>query len=957
MKNMHIKIALLATISLSFPQLVFAKASPHHKAAHAKAASTRTAPWNSATSDLESDPSIIYGELPNGMRYAIKRNDRPQNQVIVRFAVDFGSAGEKDSEQGLAHFIEHMAFNGSSHVREGEMVKMLERLGLAFGADTNASTGFTQTIYKLDLPKNTPELMDKALFLMRETASELMINPAAVDRERGVVLSEMRQGDTYRLQSIKATYGFLYPHSYYADRFPIGQKSVLENATAAQLKGLYSKWYQPDRARIVIVGPIDPVGVERAIVAQFASWRGSSKALGPMDSCTLDTKRPAEAALFTHPDVNEQLTFDQKIADRQRADNFDRALMQFKVSIAGNIIADRMARRSRKEDIPYLGSDLSFEPNFCHKYIRVGMAIAGKDGSWPTLMPMADQMVRQAAQYGFSEHEVSDQLKAFDSNFENSAKAEKTRDSGGIAEELASNEDDIISSPSYIQTVWKRLRPMMTPDAVHAEFAKWFGKIDAPQIFLTTKKADSTTSATLLAAYNAAHAAPIAAPDLHDVKAFAYTDFGPAGTIAETKTIDDLGIKTIRFANGVRLNLKHTDFEDNRIRYSLRIDGGQLYFGRSKALMTNLFNGTYVSGGLEAHDIDDLRSLLSGTTAGANIGANDDNFGTSGAVAPKDLDLQMQLLTAYLLHPAYREEALRLYERPLPEAFASLDATAESAMQVESARMMNDKDPRFSTPPLADLQALKIDDLRTALGDALLKNPLEIALVGDFDEAAAIASVAKTFGTLPVRATTKDSYDEARKYAYSSDKGTHKIEHKGQANQLAWSRRWITTDDHDQKTKQVLDLLSRVVSERLLDILREKLGATYSPSASSRLSSVYPGRGTFNIAISGDPKDLAKIESSVDEIIAEIIKAPPANDLFERARKPVLASYADWRKNNDTWIDLASVAQSRPDRLERFRKSEEMFKTITPQDIWAAAKTYLGHKADYTFQSLPAKGE
>ena len=157
------------------------------------AGAQRTKPWNAETSDLESDASIIYGRLSNGLRYAIRPNQRPQNQVLVRMAIDFGSAAEAEDEQGLAHFIEHMAFNGSTNVSEGEMIKILERLGLSFGADTNASTGYTQTQYKLDLPKSDPRLIERALFLMRETAREVSFNPAAVERERGIILAERRE--------------------------------------------------------------------------------------------------------------------------------------------------------------------------------------------------------------------------------------------------------------------------------------------------------------------------------------------------------------------------------------------------------------------------------------------------------------------------------------------------------------------------------------------------------------------------------------------------------------------------------------------------------------------------------------------------------------------------------------------------------------------------------------------
>ena len=195
----------------------------------APAGAERTVAWNAETSDLEPDGSVIYGKLANGLRYAIRPNQRPQSQVVVRMALDFGSAVEADDEQGLAHFIEHMAFNGTTNVPEGEMVKMLERLGLSFGADTNASTGYTQTQYKLDLPKAEPALIERALFLMRETASEVQFNPQAVDRERGIVIAEMRERENFGFQSARAANNLFFPGTFLFDTVSDRSKSRARN--------------------------------------------------------------------------------------------------------------------------------------------------------------------------------------------------------------------------------------------------------------------------------------------------------------------------------------------------------------------------------------------------------------------------------------------------------------------------------------------------------------------------------------------------------------------------------------------------------------------------------------------------------------------------------------------------------------------------------------------------------
>jgi zinc protease len=913
----------------------------------------RTAAWNAETSDLEPDPSILYGKLANGLRYAIRPNHRPQNQVAVRMAVDFGSAAEAEGEQGLAHFIEHMAFNGSTNVPEGEMVRMLERLGLSFGADTNASTGYVQTQYKLDLPKAEPALIAQSLFLMRETASELLFNPAAVDRERGVVIAEMREKENYGMQSMRAANALFYPGTFYSTRYPIGKLEILKNAPAERMKALYQKWYRPDRITLVVVGPVNPVEIEKQIVAKFADWHNDEHDLGDIDRCQIDTGRGLIAESFTHPEISEAISVQQIVPDRARPDTVERAMIELKMQIASQIVTQRMSRRSRDGDVPSLGGGLTFGIGFCDRYARIGFNMSGKDGSWRELLPFTEQIVRQAVEFGFSDAEISEQVRRYDSAYQNAAKDEATKASGAIANDLVTLDDDVLNSAAYRQLLWIQLRPFMTRNSINAEFAKWFGQLDTPMLFLTTKTAEGFAARHLTEAYLASRSQAVTAPSAREQSVFAYTDLGNPGSVVEDKIISDLGIHTIRFANGVLLNLKKTDFEDNRIRFSLRIDGGELFFGKENAPLARLMAAAYVSGGLEAHDVEDLRSLLAGTTVSASFSVADDYFGSSGAVAPADLERQLQVIAAYIQHPAYRENALRLFRRPLPEAYARLDSTPGSALGIASARIMTDNDPRFAFPSLETMQSVDFGMLKNALGNALIENRLEIALVGDFDENAAIATVARTLGALPTRKNTPTVYADARKTQWTQAAGTFDIPHRGESNQLSWRRIWTTTDDSDQRTAQSMDLLARIVTLRLTDELREKLGATYGAGASSTMSSVYPGRGTFAIATTADPKDIAVIESTVDRIVAEMVSAPVSNDIFERARKPVLESYADWRKRNDTWLSVLSVAQSDPARVERFRQSEDLFKSLTEKDIWNAAKMWLGKPAQFTFRALP----
>jgi zinc protease len=364
-------------------------------------------------------------------------------------------------------------------------------------------------------------------------------------------------------------------------------------------------------------------------------------------------------------------------------------------------------------------------------------------------------------------------------------------------------------------------------------------------------------------------------------------------------------------------------------------------------------DGAFAAGGLGKYDIDDLRAVLAGSTASAGFASGPTFFGGGGSVVSKDLERQMQLLAAFVTDPGYREAAVRLFRRPLPEFYARLDATPGSALSIGQARIMNGDDPRFTLPPLEKLMSADFEKLKSVIGGQLQSGAIEIGLVGDIDEAQAIETVGRTFGALPARSNQPFDLGDAKNSQFSGKFGTHTLYHRGEANQMSWRRVWTTNDDSDFREKQTMSLLADIARIRLIDELREGLGATYGAGAASEMSDIYPGRGTFSISTSGDPKDLEKIEAAVDKVVSELLTGPVDGDLFERARKPTLESYTDWKRRNATWIDIVDEAQSAPERLQRFRISEDQYRSITPQQVWDAAKRYLDPAKSYTFRVLP----
>ena len=283
------RLALIACAGSSLASAALAQPAPLLAHADDKV-------WAQTQSDVKPDPAVRFGQLANGMRYAIVHNDTPAHETSIRLRIGSGSMEERDDQQGLAHFLEHMAFKGSTHVPRDEMIKLLERHGLAFGPDTNAQTQFTQTVFMLDLPESDPATLDLGLMLMRETASELTLAQGSMDSERGVVLSEERVSDTPDYEAMKKRLEFQFPGQLAPNRLPIGKVDVLKTAPVSLIRDYYAANYRPDRATLVVVGDVDPAAMEAAIKAKFAGWTPVGQETAEPDFGQVAQARRAEPA-------------------------------------------------------------------------------------------------------------------------------------------------------------------------------------------------------------------------------------------------------------------------------------------------------------------------------------------------------------------------------------------------------------------------------------------------------------------------------------------------------------------------------------------------------------------------------------------------------------------------------------------------------------------------------------
>ncbi|HET7709148.1 MAG TPA: insulinase family protein [Sphingomicrobium sp.] len=895
--------------------------------------------WGRSSADIPADPSVRFGRLPNGMKYAIRANSTPQGAASIRMHFTFGSIAESDRERGLAHFIEHMAFNGTTNVAEGEMKRILERHGLAFGADTNAFTSYDSTLYVLELPKVGEELVDTALFLMREVASEVKFDPAAVDRERGVILSEKRSREGYQLRRAFENIRYHMPDSAFAVGLPIGTEQVLKTAKASELADLYRRYYRPENMTLVIAGDVDPAAIEAKLRARFGNWSGKGPGGPRLDRGRVDLKRPAEFSSFTDPAVETTVMLTRYRPWEDPADSKARRRELVVQQAALGLLTRRLQNIANSADARLINGAASQSPARDLAWATSISAVA-PEGEWQGALAQIEQEIRRATEHGFTAGELRTQLSDMHGSLKMAADQESTRRSSALADAVVGiiEGNDIITKPRFRLEFFQQIRPTITVAEVNATIRKlWSGS--EPLVYVTDKKPVAKAEmAQVFAASGKVAVLPHKDPGLQK---FAYGDYGAPGKVVADARIADLGIRTLRFANNVRLNIKKTDFEKGAVRYSVRIAGGDLALPRDKMGLSALISTLSPIGGLEKHSAEDLKQIFAGRGVQPGYAVDADAIVAAGRTIPNDLALQMKLTAAFVTAPGYRPEAATRWRNLVPIFDKQWRATPQGVLGAKVPGVLANDDPRFSFPEAAVLSARTLDEARTILTPLLARAPIEIGIVGDVDEAAAIDAVAKSFGALPMRDPAAPDYRQERQAGFRQSLAPVRLTHGGPADQAVLVAAWGTTDDDDQRETVGLVLLADVLRLELTDKLREELGDTYTVAVSSASSDIYDGYGYLRLSTVVAPDKLAAVEKAAQEVVARLRDKPIDADLLARARNPNMERIDRQQRENPYWLDLVDEAQQNPDRLQRHRLRKGIYQAITAGDVQALARKYL----------------
>jgi len=850
------------------------------------------------------DPAVRAGTLPNGLKYFIRKNARPANRVLLRLAVKTGSLDEADDQQGLAHLLEHMAFNGSEHFKPGELISYFESTGARLGPHVNAQTGFEDTIYMLDLPSDKPEIVTKGFTAFADFAGGLTLDPKEIDKERGVVIEEWRGGLGAGSRIRDKQIPILFYHSKYAERLPIGKPEVLRTFPPARLKAFYDTFYRPDRMAIVAVGDMDPQKLEEMIKAAFTGLKPRT-ADAPERKVTVPLHEETLVSIVSDPEVTQSsvtLLRKQPRRGETLVADYRRALVE---QFFEQMLNDRFDEIRRRADAKFLGAGTGSGP-LSKDVETVSLGAGVEDGKIAEGLQAVAVEAKRAREFGFGASELERTRKWMLAFYERAYTERDKTESGSFAQEYLNYflEDEPTPGIEYEYKLVQQLIPTITLQEVSV-LAKTLLSEDGRVILATSPQKPGIkvpTEADLKAALASAASTDVTAwTDTTTTKELVERKPEPAA-IASRRSVEAVGLTIVRFANGVEAWLKPTDFKNDQVLFSLQAKGG-LSIAPPADFVEAQFATSFVSiSGAAGMKAVDLQKQLAGKIASASPFASLSTHGFEGSAAPAQLETALQLLYARFTTPGDDPEAFELMKRQLtaavvnrldsPEAvfsdkleevntsghYTSKPLTVDRIATLDRSKMVRFYKDRFTNA--ADFTFYMVGAFK--VDEAL---PLLQRYVGGLPSAGSAASTYKDIG-LTFPGTTK----EATVKKGSEPKGETVISFYAEpaANEPMEQERALAATD-------ILELALR-------DILREELGQTYTVSVGLSQAPPQKGGGHVEVSFGAAPENIGKMTARVMDEVAKFKKDGPTEDQLNKVKETARRSYETSLKTNAYWL-------------------------------------------------------
>ena len=899
--------------------------------------------WSYNKQRLHPDPALVFKKLPNGFAYILLRNQHPKNRVSMHLYVQAGSLYESDSQQGLAHFLEHMLFNGSTHFKPAELVKFFQSIGMQFGPDANAHTGFNETVYDILLPEGNKENLIKGLVVMEDFAEGALLLPSEIERERGVILAEKRTRDSASYRTYVKTLKFEFPGTRISRRLPIGREEILKKADQKQFKAFYDTWYRPDKMILVLVGDFDPELAGMLIEDKFSTI--TSRAPPGTIPDIGDINHKGIKSFYHYEKESGNTTVSIEVLEKIlfMPDSYDVRKKELIEDIANRMVKYRLDTLIQKPGTPFTSASIS-SGIFLRQVKYADITADCNPENWEKALSLVEQTLRQALIFGFTTSELTRIKKDLISDLDNAVKSASTRNSKELAREIiwGLNSNRVFMSPQQEKEVYTPIINAVTLKDVHDAFKNIWAK--EHRLLLVTGNAkliDKDPKTKILNTYQKSMQIAVSKPAEEKSLVFPYLpDPNKKGRITQTKKIPDLEIVQVDFRNGVRLNLKKTDFEANQVLINLSFGQGKSCEPLNKPGLALITENVLNESGLGTLTKDELKWAMAGKNAHVTFSIDEDRFVFKGETVSNEVSLLFQLLYAHITDPGFRKDAYELSMKRYRQKYMELSKSIDGAMALSGSRFLAGGDHRFGLPDNETFNKLTLDEIKSWISPFIGNNDIEISVVGDIDIDSIIQLTAQYFGSLMLHPTVNKQKELKLPVFPVGQSETLSVRTKIIKGLIIVA--YPTEDIWNIHRTRRLSILSDIISDRLREQIREKLGSAYSTFAFNRPSKAYPGYGVFEAMAYIAPNESDMIIKEVKKIISNIAKNGVTLDELKRAKEPTLTSIKDMFRKNGYWLDtVLTGSEIHPQKIDWSRTILKDYGSITKEQVSNIAKKYL----------------
>jgi len=896
-----------------------------------------------AENKLPKDPQVIVGKLENGLTYYIRQNHKPENRIEFRMVLNAGSILEDDDQQGLAHFIEHMAFNGTEDFDKADLVNFLEKSGLDFGADLNAYTSFDETVYQFQMPSDRPGLVDSAFLVLENWAHKLSLDPVEIDKERGVVREEWRLGLGAQDRMMKKYIPIILKDSRYAERLPIGKMSVIDSCSYVAVERFYNDWYRPDLMAIIVVGDIDPAFAEEKIKSTFGRIKDP---VNERERIVYDIPKNdlPLVAIATDKEATSTIAMLIRKLDKFNVKTEDDYRTKLKLDLYIGMLNARFFEEVQDPDAPFLYASSDYSGFLAKSLDAFTMFSVVKENRIDDAIGNMIQQNKRVKRYGFSKEELERQKARMLSNFEKALEEKDKTQSGKYVNEYVSNflNHEPFPGIEYETDLVKKYLPGITLDEVN-QMSYFIGKKDNLIALITAPEEKDVTVPSVEDVLATIESASKKQPEPYKEEALQTSLIQkplPGGSIVEISKNDEFGTTELLLNNGVRVVLKPTDFKNDEILMTSFGFGGTSLASDEEYISASFANQIMSMSGIGNFNTVELSKFLTGKNVSVNPEIDDLSQGISGRSVKKDLETMFELTYLYFTEPRKDTTAFKTFRAQMTAQFKFMMSNPQAVFYDTIFKLATQNDPRtIVIPTQAQINSIKLDEAYSFYKNRFDNaNGFTFVFVGNFKVDSISPLISKYLGSLPFDENTETWRDVDPEFPSGI---TEAHIHKGTEPKSSVVLMMDEKFDWNVESRLEMGILMKILNIRMRESMREDQGGVYGVQAQPTMQK-YP-KEEVNILIGWGcaPENVDNLVKTVFAEMDTLQMNGPETVNLEKAKEAMLRDFETNSEENMYWLGKLKNAKYYNEELLSLNRINEIINGISASRIQQLAKKYF----------------